>query len=142
MLEGVFPLPDLDATEKLAGTLAGQLDGHDAILLSGDLGAGKTTFARALLRALGVTGEVPSPTFTLVQSYDTPRFSVFHFDLYRLEKPEEMEEIGFDEALADGLTLIEWPEKAMSYMPRKRIEMKFAGKDKDRQVTIRCVGER
>jgi hypothetical protein len=137
--EGLFPLPDLAATEELAARMAATLDRRDALLLSGDLGAGKTTFARALLRTLGVAGEVPSPTFTLVQSYDTPRFPVFHFDLYRLEKPEEMEEIGFDEAVAEGLVIVEWPEKALVYMPRARIEMKFEGTGAARRVEIRRV---
>lgn len=118
-------LPDLAATARLAARLATLLKRDDALLLQGDLGAGKTAFARALIQALGVQGEIPSPTFTLVQSYETPTFPVYHFDLYRLKTPEEIEEIGFDEALSDGVALVEWPEKAASYMPREALRLVF-----------------
>lgn len=118
-------LPDLAATESLARQFALSLKKGDVLLLEGDLGAGKTTFARALLRAMGVGGEVPSPTFTLVQVYETPEFPVYHFDLYRLKQPEEIEEIGFDDALAEGAVLVEWPEKAAAYMPRCAIKIFF-----------------
>ena len=124
-LLATLSLPDLAATIALAQRLAPLLRVRDAVLLRGDLGAGKTTFARALLQALGAEGEIPSPTFTLVQSYDTPAFPVFHFDLYRLKTPEEIEEIGFDEACADGLVLVEWPEKAQRAMPREALTLWF-----------------
>jgi tRNA threonylcarbamoyl adenosine modification protein YjeE len=119
------PLPDLAATDALARRLAPWLGKKDVVTLQGDLGAGKTTFARALLGALGITEDVPSPTFTLVQSYDTPDFPVYHFDLYRLKNPHEMEEIGFDDACAHGLVLVEWPERAASFMPRHRLALRF-----------------
>lgn len=122
-------LNSLDDTQKVAQHLAPLLQEKDALLLKGDLGAGKTCFARALIQSLGVTGEVPSPTFTLVQSYETERFPVFHFDLYRLKDPEEIEEIGFDEAMIDGVVLVEWPEKAASYMPRGALTLHFELKD-------------
>ena len=106
---GSFALPDLAATGALGAAIAEGLTMGDAVALWGDLGAGKTTLARAVLRALGVTEDVPSPTFTLVQTYDTPRLTVSHFDLYRLKDPRELEELGFDAALEDGAGLVEWP---------------------------------
>ena len=118
-------LPDLAATHALAQRLEPCLRARDVLLLRGDLGAGKTAFARALVQAFGVADEVPSPTFTLVQSYETPELTVHHFDLYRLKTPDEIEEIGFDDALTDGLTLVEWPEKAEKFMPRDALSLFF-----------------
>ena len=130
-------VPDIGALEAFAGRLAPLLKAQDAVLLRGDLGAGKTTFARALLRALGVADDVPSPTFTLMQSYETKTFSVYHFDLYRLKDPQEMEEIGFDDACADGLALVEWPERAESFMPRDRLDLHFTMDAQNRrEVTL------
>lgn len=100
------------ATEALGARIAAGLAAGDAVALEGDLGAGKTTLARAILKALGVPGEVPSPTFTLVQCYETAKFPVRHYDLYRIERAEELEELGLDEALDEGAALIEWPERA------------------------------
>ena len=119
-------LPDIDATQAFAARLAPRLRARDVLLLQGDLGAGKTAFARNLLQALGACGNIPSPTFTLVQSYDGRIGPMFHFDLYRLKKAEEIEEIGFDEACADGLVLVEWPEKAASFMPRGALSLRFS----------------
>jgi len=119
-----FPLPDLDATARLGAGIAGGLRSGDAVALWGDLGAGKTTLARAILRALGVTDEVPSPTFTLVQSYETqPRIA--HFDLYRLKNAREMEELGFEDALADGAVLVEWPERAPEALPPEALHVRL-----------------
>ncbi|HBM90472.1 MAG TPA: tRNA (adenosine(37)-N6)-threonylcarbamoyltransferase complex ATPase subunit type 1 TsaE [Rhodospirillaceae bacterium] len=118
-------LVDIAATRVCAQKIAKLLKKGDVLLLSGDLGAGKTVFARALIEALGVTGEIPSPTFTLVQSYELPTMTLFHFDLYRLKTPQEIEETGFDEALADGATLVEWPEKAEIYMPLEALRLRF-----------------
>lgn len=105
-------LPDLAATKALGARIAAALQPGDLVALSGDLGAGKTTLARAILAALGVDEAVPSPTFTLVQAYETARLPVSHFDLYRLKRPSEMQELGLDEALENGAVLVEWPERA------------------------------
>ncbi len=110
-------LSGLAATRRLGAAIARTLRAGDAVLLSGDLGAGKTTLARAILDALGVREPVPSPTFTLVQTYETAGLIVRHYDLYRIEDEAELDELGLDDALAEGAVLIEWPEHAPSRMP-------------------------
>lgn len=127
-------LPDLAATARLAARLAPLLRTRDVVTLTGGLGAGKTTFARSLIHALGVAGDVPSPTFTLLQIYDAPHFSVYHFDLYRLKNPAEVEEIGFDDA-RDGVALIEWPDRAGAYLPHDRLALTFTEQGNGRLVT-------
>ncbi len=122
----MLSLPDVQATEHLARQIAPLLRARDCLALYGDLGAGKTTFARALLVALGVTGDVPSPTFTLLQTYDTEKFSVAHFDLYRLKNAAELDELGWDDALNDGMTLVEWPERAAGRLPKNVLSLHFS----------------
>jgi len=122
----LITLPDLAATEKLAERIAPLLHRSDMLALHGPLGAGKTTFARALLQILGVSDDVPSPTFTLLQTYETPNFPVTHFDLYRLKNAAELEELGWDDALADGVTLVEWPERARGHLPNDYLALHFA----------------
>jgi tRNA threonylcarbamoyladenosine biosynthesis protein TsaE len=125
-------LPDETATARLGAAIAAQLRAGEAVCLWGPLGAGKSTLARALVRALTTPQEeVPSPTFTLVQFYEGPRLSVAHFDLYRLSDPEEAYEIGLDEALEDGAAVIEWPERLAGRLPPDRldVEIGFAGED-------------
>ena len=106
-------LPDAQASDALARRLAKVLDPGDTLLLSGPLGAGKSHVARALIRdwAANPNEPVPSPTFTLVQSYSTPRGDVWHADLYRLFDPDELIELGLDEAFGQALCLIEWPDR-------------------------------
>jgi tRNA threonylcarbamoyladenosine biosynthesis protein TsaE len=116
-LEITENLNDMAATSRLGGRIARGLQRGAAVALEGDLGAGKTTLARAILEALGVTENVPSPTFTLVQTYETTGFPVRHFDLYRVENEAELDELGFDEALDEGVVLIEWPERAAHRLP-------------------------
>jgi tRNA threonylcarbamoyladenosine biosynthesis protein TsaE len=117
-------LADPDATARLASALAPLLRAGDVVALRGELGAGKTTFARALIRALiGSDEEVPSPTFTLVQTYDVAEFTVWHFDLYRLASPADAVELGIEEAMADGVSLIEWPTKLGPWLPAHRLEL-------------------
>jgi len=132
-----LPLPDLDATARLGARIAGGLKAGDAVALWGDLGAGKTTLARAILRALGVTDDVPSPTFTLVQNYATePRIA--HFDLYRLKSAREMEEMGFEDALAEGAVLVEWPERAPETLPPEALHVRL--KQENGTRTARLTG--
>lgn len=118
-------LADETATVRLAEDIAAILAPGDVVLLSGDLGTGKSTLSRALLRTLADDPEleVPSPTFTLVQAYDLPRFPVAHFDLYRIEEPEELEELGLDEILETGAALIEWPEQAGDLLPANALHL-------------------
>lgn len=116
-------LPDEAATTALARAVAPCLRAGDVMALRGDLGAGKTAFARALIRALcGEETEVPSPTFTLVQMYDAPDVSLWHFDLYRLSGPDEVYEVGWDEA-RDGIVLVEWPERLGPLLPPERLDL-------------------
>ena len=136
LYKAVFPLPDLDATSALGARIAAQLGVGDTVALQGDLGAGKTTLARAILTALGVDEAVPSPTFTLVQGYDTPRLSISHFDLYRLKSPREMDELGLEEALETGAVLIEWPERAEGRLPADRLTVELNLQDYGRRATL------
>jgi tRNA threonylcarbamoyladenosine biosynthesis protein TsaE len=119
-------LPDLAATEALAQTLAPLLRPGDAVLLEGPLGAGKTAFARALLRALAGDPalEVPSPSYTLVQTYETAAGAVAHFDLWRLDGPPDLAELGWDEARA-GIVLVEWPERLGALRPAEALSIAF-----------------
>ena len=120
-------LADAEATEALGAALALRLRPGDAVCLYGPLGAGKTTLARGLIRALtGPEEDVPSPTFTLMQLYEGPRFSVSHFDLYRLEQAGEVDELGLDEALEDGAALIEWPQRLGGRLPPDRLDIEIA----------------
>jgi len=109
-----YPLPDAGATAALGRRIAERLRAGDVVALSGGLGAGKTTMARAIIGALGHEGEVPSPTFAIIQTYDVPSVSlpVVHADFYRLEDPSEAEELGLDDYRQDGALIAEWPEHA------------------------------
>ncbi|HEY5337824.1 MAG TPA: tRNA (adenosine(37)-N6)-threonylcarbamoyltransferase complex ATPase subunit type 1 TsaE [Rhizomicrobium sp.] len=114
---GALELDGLADTQALGARIAAGLNTGDTVALEGDLGAGKTTLARAILQALGVEEDVPSPTFTLVQHYETPRLAVRHYDFYRIGNARELDELGLDEALDDGAVLIEWPERAPDRIP-------------------------
>jgi tRNA threonylcarbamoyladenosine biosynthesis protein TsaE len=108
------------ATAELGAMLAERLRPGDVVGLKGELGSGKTTLARAILRAASGDPDliVPSPTFTLVEIYETARGSYWHFDLYRLEAPEQVYELGWEDALAEGIVLIEWPQRLGPLLPK------------------------
>ena len=118
-MTGRTDFADPAATEDFGCRLASAVRPGDAITLSGPLGAGKTGIARGLLAALGLAGEAPSPTFAIVQPYAPPetRLPVLHVDLYRIDDPEEIDELGIDESRADSLLVIEWPERAPGRWP-------------------------
>ena len=117
-------LSDAEATTRLGQVIAPLLAAGDSVLLYGPLGMGKSTLARGLIRALTSPDEdVPSPTFTLVQTYETPGLTVSHFDLYRLDRPEEAFELGLDEALDVGAAVIEWPERLGHHVPPDRLDI-------------------
>jgi tRNA threonylcarbamoyl adenosine modification protein YjeE len=115
------------ATQRLAVDIAQAVEPGTLITLSGDLGAGKTTFARALIRVLAGNPSisVPSPTFTIVQTYDLPRFTVVHADFYRLASPDELTELGLDDIPEDAVMLVEWPDRAGDTWPADRIDLSF-----------------
>ncbi len=125
--EGVFDLPDADATTRLGAALARVLRIGEAVCLTGPLGAGKSVLARgAILELSPGEREAPSPTFTLVQSYPNPRLPLSHLDLYRLASAEEAYELGLEDALREGAVVIEWAERLGGDLPADRIEVVIA----------------
>lgn len=134
----VFSIPGVFETEQVAALLAKHVTRGDVVALNGPLGAGKTVFARAFIRALNprIT-DVPSPTFTLLQTYETPAFPVYHFDMYRLKSPDEAYEIGIEDAFAEGVSLIEWAEKIAPLLPRQRYDLTFTGPDNKRTLILK-----
>lgn len=136
-------LPDEAATAALGARIAAVLRPGDVIALSGDLGAGKTTLARAILAGLGHRGEVPSPTFAIIQPYDRPevRIPVWHVDLYRLEHPEEARELGLDEARREAALLVEWPDRlgAALWPDSLRLELTVAPHEDGRPAARRLT---
>ncbi len=125
-------------TTEIAAQFAARLKPRDVVCLHGDLGMGKSVFARAAIRSLaGDEGlEVPSPTFTLVQTYETPEGTIWHFDLYRLKDPEEIFELGWEEALANGIVIVEWPERLGHHLPKRCINIRITGQDDLRSIEI------
>jgi tRNA threonylcarbamoyladenosine biosynthesis protein TsaE len=144
IVEKSVALRSLAETEALAAAVARLAVPGDVIALSGGLGAGKTAFARGFIRArAGGEGvaEIPSPTFTLVQVYELPGAAVWHFDLYRLAKPEDAWELGIEDAFAEAISLIEWPDRLGSLLPGSRLDLALAITDGDsRQATLTAHG--
>ncbi len=133
------------ATADLAGRIARISKAGDVIALRGELGSGKTSFARGFIRALGRGDEeVPSPTFTLVEIYEFlgGKPAVWHFDLYRLEKSEDVYELGFEEALGEAVLLIEWPERLGSLLPRERLDVELSAGATPDARRVRLSGDR
>ena len=131
-----------EETIRFAAHFACQIARGDAVFLWGDLGAGKSVFCRSIIRALSndLVLEVPSPTFTLAQTYDVQEGTLWHFDLYRLSDPSEVYEIGWEEALAGGILLVEWPERLGALLPAKRIDVRLeAVSDAPNQRKIRIT---
>src|SRR6202050_4648785 len=120
-------LANEQATARFANDVAAALEPGNLVTLSGALGAGKTTFARALIRHLAgdETIEVPSPTFTLIQTYELPRFTLVHADLYRLSGAAELAELGFDDLPEGAVVMMEWPDRAAGFLPPDRLDITF-----------------
>jgi tRNA threonylcarbamoyladenosine biosynthesis protein TsaE len=136
-------LPDEAATVAFGKTLANACHGRGFLNLSGDLGTGKTTLSRGLVQAHGHTGAVKSPTYTIVEPYDFGNIRIFHFDLYRLEDPEELEFIGLWDYLdQEALIIVEWPERAAGVLPAPDVEIDFSVKDTGRLLAINSGSDR
>jgi len=132
-----FAVADENGTRAAAARLAAVLAPGDIVALDGTLGAGKTAFARALINALpGPAEDVPSPTFTLVQTYPRGDLEVWHFDLYRLEDPEEAYELGIEDAFADAVSLIEWPDRLGGLLPAGHLKVTMTGDASRRRFVI------
>ena len=143
MSELVLQLADETAMVAFGGQLARITQGHGVIFLEGDLGAGKTTLSRGIIRGLGHVGAVKSPTFTLVEPYEIGEIRAFHFDLYRLVDPEELEYMGirdyFDD---DALCLIEWPDKGAGFLPKPDLTITISPHNAGRSLKVSAQGPR
>lgn len=143
MSELTLHLADEEAMVAFGGHLANITQGHGLIFLEGDLGAGKTTLSRGIIRGLGHTGAVKSPTFTLVEPYEIGDIRAYHFDLYRLVDPEELEFMGirdyFDE---DALCLIEWPQQGAGFLPKADLTITIRPHNTGRALTLSPQGSR
>ncbi len=140
MIEFEFTLLDELKTQKLGNFISKLASKGDCFLLFGDLGAGKTTFARGFINEkMGFDDEIPSPTFTILQTYENDDFHINHFDLYRIENKEEIWELGWEE-IQNSISLIEWPQRAENYIPKQRIEISIKFNAAHRIANIKIFG--
>jgi tRNA threonylcarbamoyladenosine biosynthesis protein TsaE len=134
-------LPDPAATQALGRRVGARLTSGDVVCLAGNLGAGKTTLARGVIDAwTGRAQEVPSPTYTLVQTYEGRGGELWHVDLYRLKRPEEAWELGLEDAFASAATLIEWPERLEGSLPRDRLDIELSPAGEGRRAALTAHG--
>ncbi len=141
--QGTITLSTEKDTIKFGETLSNLVQPGDVVALYGPLGAGKTTLARGLIQhLLDTEEEVVSPTFTLVQTYETNCGTIWHFDLYRIENPNDVVELGWDDALADGISLVEWPEHAESFLPPTALKVEISSKPGDTVRHVRLAGQK
>lgn len=140
--EFIFPLGDPKATERLGARLGDILRPGESILLHGGLGAGKTTLARGLISSLCGVSDVPSPTYTLIQNYETDAGEMLlHADLYRIEGEGELAELGLDEAFEEAICLIEWPDRLGAFLPDQRLDLHLVADGEQRIAKIVPVGD-
>ena len=143
MSEVTLYLADEEAMTAFGARIAKTTEGHGLIFLEGDLGAGKTTLSRGIIRGLGHEGAVKSPTFTLVEPYEIGDIRAFHFDLYRLVDPEELEYLGIRDYFEDdALCLIEWPRKGSGFLPKPDLTITISPQDSGRSLKILSQGSR
>jgi tRNA threonylcarbamoyl adenosine modification protein YjeE len=140
-MQKTFIVRDEAETTALAERFTKIVKKGDVLALYGTLGMGKSVFARGLIQKLTDAEEVPSPTFTLVQGYDAPQFEIYHFDLYRLKDPDEVFELGFEEAVYGGVCLIEWPEKAGNWLPKDIFKLEITPYASGRKITVDVSSE-
>ena len=132
-----YSIPNANAMHKFGQRCAGKLTGGDIVFLRGQLGAGKTTLAGGIIHSLGVSEPVVSPTYTLVEYYETDKYKIYHIDLYRLTLPHEIETIGLRDMLTPAaIILIEWPERAYNLLPTPQLDVEIIDSDHIRQVKL------